>query len=477
MKIILRLLIFSLLSVACIQAHAQDVVAVADSAIIKDSSLVRISAINIAGNKKTKGYIIVREMQIHLGDSIRKDRLEAALQQARNQIYNTNLFTEVKVDSTYQPDGSLAVNVGVHEKWYIYPTPQFQLADRSFNDWIRNHNASLDRVIYGAKFAHYNFSGRRDQLRVYLLNGYARNVSVSYSNPYANKALNRGIGVATGFTQNREVAVKTGYNNKQLLFRNEKGFVRNSFAASAAISRRNGFFRTRSLGIGINYINVADTIIKRYNPEYFNSSKHYQLFPTFSYNFRYINTNNNNYPLKGKSVGGSISKTGLGFKGGINNLNFAMDFSRYFTHSHNFYSAIQLSGFIRLPFEQAYINRRAMGFGGFYLRGLEDYVIDGVAAGLAKYTFSKKIIAFNIPVPFHIRALPVVPIKIFAKTYADAGYAYTKDKYDTRLNNKFLYSGGFGIDILTLYDINIKLEYSFNQLGEKGLFLHGNGGF
>ena len=45
------------------------------------------------------------------------------------------------------------------------------------------------------------------------------------------------------------------------------------------------------------------------------------------------------------------------------------------------------------------------------------------------------------------------------------------------LNNRLLYSGGFGIDILTLYDINLRIEYSFNQLGEKGLFLHNQSGF
>ncbi len=476
MKVILRLLLFTFLPLACMRAVAQDVIAVPDSSVVKDSSFVKISAINVTGNKRTKSYIIGREMQIHVGDSVRKNKLEASLLQARNQIYNTNLFTEVKVDSTYLPDGSLAVNVGVHEKWYIYPTPQFQLADRSFNEWIKTYNADLDRVIYGVKFAHYNFSGRRDQFRAYLLNGYARNISVSYSNPYSNKALNRGFAVAAGFTQNREVAVLTNYNNKQLFFKKD-GFVRNSFSASGAISRRNGFFRTRSFAVGINYINVADTIIKRYNPGYFNSSKSYQFFPSFSYSFRYINTNNNNYPLKGRSFGGSLSKTGLGFSDGINSFTFAMDYAKYFTHTHNWYSSVQLSGFIRLPFEQAYVNRHAMGFGGFYLRGLEDYVIDGVVAGIAKYTLSKKIIAFDIPVPFHIKSLPVIPIKIFAKTYADAGYAYNKKQYDSRLNNKFLYSGGFGIDILTFYDINIKLEYSFNQLGEKGLFLHGKGGF
>jgi hypothetical protein len=100
-----------------------------------------------------------------------------------------------------------------------------------------------------------------------------------------------------------------------------------------------------------------------------------------------------------------------------------------------------------------------------------------VLSTLAKYTIKKKIISFNIPVPFHIKALPSIPFTIFAKTYADAGYVYNRKELDTRLNNRFLYSTGFGIDILTLYDLNFKLEYSFNQLGENGLFLHAKGGF
>jgi hypothetical protein len=35
-----------------------------------------------------------------------------------------------------------------------------------------------------------------------------------------------------------------------------------------------------------------------------------------------------------------------------------------------------------------------------------------------------------------------------------------------------LYSGGLGIDILTLYDFTLKLEWSFNQIGQNGLYLH-----
>jgi hypothetical protein len=130
-----------------------------------------------------------------------------------------------------------------------------------------------------------------------------------------------------------------------------------------------------------------------------------------------------------------------------------------------------------LPFKQSYINQRALGYSEFYLRGLEYYVIDGVAAAVAKYTLKKKLFAFKIKVPFHIKAIPSIPFAFYAKTYADAGYSYIQKEFDTRLNNRFLYTGGFGIDVLSIYDLNVNFEYSFNQLGENGLFLHARVGF
>jgi hypothetical protein len=40
------------------------------------------------------------------------------------------------------------------------------------------------------------------------------------------------------------------------------------------------------------------------------------------------------------------------------------------------------------------------------------------------------------------------------------------------LNNKMLYTAGAGLDLVSFYDTCIRFEYSINQLGEKGLFLH-----
>lgn len=52
------------------------------------------------------------------------------------------------------------------------------------------------------------------------------------------------------------------------------------------------------------------------------------------------------------------------------------------------------------------------------------------------------------------------------------GYSYNKNFPQNSLVNRMLYTAGAGIDIVTLYDVVFRFEYSCNQLGQKGLFLH-----
>jgi hypothetical protein len=54
----------------------------------------------------------------------------------------------------------------------------------------------------------------------------------------------------------------------------------------------------------------------------------------------------------------------------------------------------------------------------------------------------------------------------------DAGYVYDRYNNINSLVNKGLYSGGFGIDVVTFYDFVFRAEFSMNQLGEKGVFFH-----
>jgi len=447
------------------------------NSIIDSSATARISSILVSGNKKTKKYIFQREIQFEEGDTVIISKLLKELDQARQQIYNTTLFTEVKVSPVFLNPSTVEINITVKEKWYIFPTPQFQLVDRNFNEWINLYNGDLNRVIYGVKFAHYNLSGRKDRLRIYLLNGYSRNFAFIYNAPYSNPALSEGFAVSASFTQNREIIYNTAPDNKLLRYNND-GFVRTIFSSTVSYIRRIDFFRKHTLGIGYTQIKINDTILTaEFNPGYFNSGTHSKGYPELIYTYQYSNTNNVNYPLKGKTYNVGIIKRGTAFSGGVNMLVMDADYNRYIPHQKSWYSSFQFITKVKAPFSQPYINQRAFGYGQLYLRGLENYVIDGVAAFLAKYTLRKKLLSFNVPVPFKNKFVSSIPFVFYGKTFADGGYVYNKKQFDTKLNNKFLYSSGVGLDILSLYDINLKVEYSFNQLGEKGLFLHAKGGF
>ena len=455
-----------------------------DSGITVTGSNLHIRNIIIKGNKKTKFYIIEREMHLKRDDSIPAIHLKEELEHSRQFIYNTTLFTEVKIEALFINAFDIDILVEVKERWYIFPVPQFQLIDRNLNDWIKTFGASLSRVNYGLKFVHYNLSGRKDQLRIYLLNGYSRNFSFGYTAPYSNKALTEGFTVGAGFTQNREISYKTSFNNKVLFYKNDSSsnklgdFVRNSFNVNAAYTIRKGFYKKHFIFANYNYLKVDDSVISsRYNPNYFNSPASKKGFVDLTYSFQYLDLNNVAYALKGFTASYAVSKRGLGFTGGINALTLSGSLSKFYDMGKNWYSSFQLAANIKFPLRQAYINQRGLGYGETYLRGLEYYVIDGVANALAKSTLKYKLVQFKIPVPFKIKSIPNIPVTIFAKTFGDLGYSYIQKEFRASLNNRLLYTGGFGVDILTLYDINLRLEYSFNQLGEKGLFLHTQGGF
>lgn len=457
--------------------HAVSPLASSPAKAFNDSlGKMHIASITVSGNKRTKTYIILHEMSIKAGDSLSISALFEKIQQSQALIYNTTLFSDVLVGPYFVTATDVNIQVVVREKWYIYPSPQFQLTDRSFNEWIKRYDADLDRVVYGVKFAHYNLSGRRDQLRLYLLNGYTRNFAFAYSAPYSNKALNEGFSIGGGFSQSRELLYATSTLNEPLRYKTQ-GFVRNSFNLHASYLRRQGFYRRHFFNIGFLYQQVDDSIRLKYNSAYFNNKKDHAGTPDLGYTFSYVNTNNINYPLTGKLYNITLLKRGLGFTGGMNMLSLGASYNRYFSHGRNWYSAVQTQVLFKLPGTLSYVNQQAFGYGLYALRGLENYVIDAVHSGLAAYTLKKKIVSFKIRIPIQNKVVPYLPFTFYAKTFADLGYAYNKAPYDTKLNNKLLYSGGVGIDVLTLYDINLRIEYSFNQLGQKGLFLHTKGGF
>ncbi len=136
----------------------------------KASDTVWVKSILVSGNKRTKLMIVRRELPFQEGTPIAKHDIEREALLAKRQLMNTTLFVDVQV-LPIQTDSTVEMQVLLKERWYLFPLPYFKLIDRNFNQWWVDQKRSLERVNYGIKFIQNNFTGRNDNLDIWLITG------------------------------------------------------------------------------------------------------------------------------------------------------------------------------------------------------------------------------------------------------------------------------------------------------------------
>jgi len=425
--------------------------------------------IAISGNKKTRASVILRELPFRPGEVYSLSELVKKFEVGRKQLMNTAMFHEVVVALKGFEGNSVDILIQVKERWYLFPIPYFKLVDRNINQWLVEQNARLDRVNYGLKVLYNNTTGRNDKLNVYLINGYTKQISLSYDRPYIDKTLKWGLNSGIALGKNREVNYNT-INNKQVFFKDTNNFVRSFFKVYGEVSYRRAIKTKHRFGISYTIEKVTDTIVAL-NPSYFKNESNRISFPEFYYLMSYIDVDYNPYPLKGYMAELYFAKRGINNKIGV--WQMSAKGSGNWEIANKTYFGARVAGAIKFPFRQPYFNQRLLGYSDFFMQGYEYYVVDGVAGGYAKALLLREILDFSFHVKRKKDEIPYrVPFRVYAKTYVNAGYMYHHDPGPNSLNNRMLYSWGIGLDVLTHYDFTFKLEWSFNLLGQNGIYLH-----
>lgn len=432
-------------------------------------NMFTVRQIDISGNKKTRESVILRELPFKSGDSYALSDLVKKFEVARKQLLNTALFHEVVVALKSFEGNNVDIFIAVKERWYLFPVPYFKLVDRNINQWLVEQHAKLDRVNYGLKLIYNNATGRNDKLNVYLINGYTKQISFNYDRPYIDKTMKWGINIGMAIGNNREVNYNTIYN-KQVFFKDTNNFVRSFFRSYAELTYRRAIKTRHRFGIGYTEEKVTDTIVKL-NPSYFTDGRYKISYPEFYYLMNYMDVDYNPYPLKGYIVELYFAKKGL--NNIINVWQFSAKASGSWEIANRTYFNARIAGSIKVPFSQPYFNQRLLGYSDFFMQGFEYYVVDGVAGGYGKAVLSREILNLNFHVKRKNDVIPYrIPFRVYAKTFVNAGYAYSPNPGLNTLNNRMLYSGGVGVDVITHYDFTLKFEWSFNLLGQNGLYLH-----
>ncbi len=436
------------------------------------SSMVQIDGITLEGNKKTKDYIILRELDFEPGDSILLEDLMTVLE--RNEIYlmNTGLFGSAQVNVSEWNDTKVNVHIKVLESWYIYTIPVFSLADRNFNEWWVEQNHSLKRVNYGVNLYWDNVTGQNDDLIVFLEGGYSQIFSAEYLSKRIDKERTLAFHGNVWFERQREVNFMSD-SNKLVRAQND-AFSSRAFESFLALNHRPALRFEQSIGLQYNQDWIRDTIAEL-NPDYFLDGRTgLQYFSAF-YLAEWNNTDFEPYPMNGNFLEFEVRKSGLGITKDINDFSFFAQYKHFVTAnswlSFEFDQKIKQSLSKR---KQPYYLQQALGYEEDFLRGYEYYVIDGQDYFYVKNSIRFKFIdrEFNLGKLMPFDAFKIVPAKALFTLNSDFGAV--SDNYfaaGNHLSNEFLWGGGAGLDLVLYYNKVFRFEYNVNQLGEHGFFI------
>jgi outer membrane protein assembly factor BamA len=462
-------------------SHSTLVAQVSDSTLVSKSSQswYKIDSIKIYGLKKTKPQIIQRELGIEPGDSIKASELIAISEYIKNRIFNTGLFLEVKCQIIQSEDHKVTFIIELKERWFTYVFPVLGLADRNFNEWWVERNHQLNRIEWGAYFIQKNMRGRNESFKLRVELGFVKKCEIFYSIPYIDKKKRFGINYAIGWLYNKQIPYQT-INNKLVYFEDESSnyFMRKRFNTSIQLIYRSKFYTTHGIKIEYQKNQIEDTIALL-NSNYFSDQKTLQEFIGAAYTFKRDKRNVQYYPTHGSLYTLELYQLGIGKNPALNVSGIKAAVAYYTPLSNKFFFNILLKGKLSSK-SQPYYNQRGLGYKDELIRGYEYYVIDGQNYFLQKNTLRYLLINRTFKfLPIKDPRFHHLPIAVYLKTYMDWGYVwdYSGNPGNSELSNAYLSGGGFGLDIVSYYDIVCRIEYSINKKLESGIFLHLNAAF
>lgn len=438
-----------------------------------------VDTISIEGNQRTKNEIILRELKFSSGDTIQVEKLGEVLDVSEKLVMNTGLFSRVKISfrNWEGSTGRVHIHILVEETWYIFPVPVFELADRNFNVWWVEQNRSLQRINFGLEFTHLNFTGHRDRVKMKIEYGYTRSYSLAYQMPFVNRSKTLGLSGDVSYSRNREINYLT-LDNKQEFFKDDDRFIYQRFHTLVGLHYRPGLMIHHDFLAVYRQNRISEQVAEELNPNFFLNGRRQQRYFSLAYRFVHDTRDVRPYPLRGHRFEVLVEKDGLGIFGDRNALTLRTRIDRYLPLSRRWNLGLGASGKLSLIRDrQPYNDNRAIGFGQNSLHGYEYYIVDGLDMAMLKsalrFKLADKELRFGKIVP--IDAYRRMPVKIFLALNNDIGYANDPfEKEANFLNNRLLWGGGLGVDIILFYDKVIQIEYSFNHLLENGLFLHLN---
>ncbi|MCK5136830.1 MAG: hypothetical protein KAR19_13655 [Bacteroidales bacterium] len=442
-----------------------------DPLIIDDDRLV-IEDIIIRGNRITKESIILRELIFGIGDTILKMELLPALQRSKDNLLNIALFNFVFFDANHLSSGRINVQITVTERWYIWPIPILEYAERNFSTFIKNRE--WDKINYGIWLKWNNFRGKRELLSGKIRLGYIKEYALAYQVPNIGKKQQHGVSTGFNMNQQNEVFIAT-VNNIPVEYKPQERPAMVRLNAYTNYTYRRKLYTTHSLQVEYYNYNISDSVAI-VNSNYLGEGRTSLNYFVLAYTFNHDDRDSKIYPLEGFAVRIKAEQMGLGiipdYPYPVFRLTGVFLFHQKLANRLYFYNTTKAR--YSDEKEMPYALNRGLGYSEF-LSGYESYVIDGSDYFITKYNLKFQLVKPTTQtIPFiGMEQFNKVHYAIYFNLFADAGYVNNvfPDPTNTMVNN-WQFSTGVGFDFVTYYDQVFRIDYVINRHGEHGVFFH-----
>ncbi len=433
---------------------------------------VLIGSLTFEGNKITKERILLREMTFREGQVIAEEQLNYHLNRSKSNIWNLELFNFVEVDTCWFGQNEVDVVVRVTERWYVWPIPFVEFADRNLREWWEDKR--WDRLDYGTLVRWSNFRGRREELTLHLRFGFNNQYELRYAIPYLDSAQKWGIEFQGGYRQGHEVAYAS-VGNKRVFYKDSDRYIRKEAFGRITPTWRPNLYNVHRFEVGFTHFWITDSIATL-QPEYFGAGENLVKYFSLEYNVERDVTDYSDYPLKGYRFELTLRKDGLRiFDSPIDIWSLEVEYAKYWQLHKRWYFAHGQKIKVSSTNGQAYSLQQGLGYERNFVRGYELYVVDGQHYGLLKTSLKWAILPFRkVKLKFlKSEKFNTLPLAFYANLNFDMGYVIDNQfNKGNPLAGQLLLGGGIGIDVVTFYDISWRAEYSVNKALEHGFFLH-----
>jgi len=436
---------------------------------------VTVNNIFIVGNEKTRRRIILREMDLSIGVTYAWEDFIALLAADRKKIYNLLLFNTVELTPLFTSEDQVELLLTVKERWYIIPSLIFTLADRNFSEWWINQNRDFSRVNYGVKLDHNNVGGRNEKFRMIGQLGFTQALDLQYTKPYIDRKQRHGLGTRFTYFTNKTIGVRSG-NNRQFFYTSEdEDILRRVINASLTYTYRGSYYNFHNVTLGYQNNKIHEDVLLQ-NPLYFPDSKTQIQYFVASYSYRHDKRDNIAYATEGQLLNLGLTQYGLLGGDDIRETEISVVANKYtrFGNKIHFVSGVSASTF--LSKRQPYTLVRGIGYKPDFIRGYEINVIEGQQTIVHKNSLRYELLnlSFDISAFMPIEEFAVFPFRAYLSANFDHGYVNDKNRIpeNLRLTNKYLYGYGLGLDLVSLYDLVFRFEYSINNQGTGNFFIN-----